>query len=414
MSRIHYGWVICILGMLLIFVTMGVVSNGFSVFLPFIMKTYGLTHAQTSSLITLRCLVAFIAMLCIGLYYSRLSIRVGTTIAAACAGIAFFIYSYADTYLMFCIGAAVSGLSYGWGSMIPVSILMAKWFMKHRTLAIGICTAGSGIATIILPPITTFLIERLSIKTAFLIEGAGILIITIMILIFMRNTPSEKSLEAYGRAEVTEKIRNDGRRNNILDYKLSRKEWILLGCVCLTMGALANPGFSHLPVLYTTEGFSSTIVAIIISSAGAIITLSKILFGEITDKIGGKKASLLFGILLLIGHVLCCFSFTQSLTICIINILFLGIGYPLATIGPSVWAGEMASPLDYATVVRRLQIIYAGGALIFASVPGIIADYAGGYIPAYCLFAILLAISLILLVAAFKENVKRKMSEASL
>lgn len=87
MRKIHYGWVICVTCTLLLFVTMGTVSNGFSIYLPYIMAERGLTHAQTSSLVTLRCLVAFVAMLLIGGYYRKVSLRVGTGLAVCCAGL---------------------------------------------------------------------------------------------------------------------------------------------------------------------------------------------------------------------------------------------------------------------------------------------------------------------------------------
>ena len=167
MKRVYYGWLVCAAATLLIFITMGTVSNGFSVYLPFIQAQRGLTHAQTSSLVTLRCLVAFVAMVVIGWYYKVFSIRVGTVIAAGCAGAAFFLYSVAGDYRTFCIGAAVSGLSYGFGSMIPVSILMARWFETHRALALSISATGSGIATIVLPPVTTRLVEGISMTGAF-------------------------------------------------------------------------------------------------------------------------------------------------------------------------------------------------------------------------------------------------------
>lgn len=115
MKKLHYGWVICVTCTLLLFVTMGTVSNGFSVYLPYIMQERGLTHAQTSSLVTLRCLVAFLAMLVIGLYYRKVSLRLGTGLAACCAGLAFWLYSVAQSYGLFCVGAAVSGVSYGLG-----------------------------------------------------------------------------------------------------------------------------------------------------------------------------------------------------------------------------------------------------------------------------------------------------------
>ena len=151
MKQFHYGWVVCVTCTLLLFVTMGTVSNGFSVYLPFILEEKGLTNAQTSSLVTLRCAVSFVAMLGIGFYYKKVSLRVGTGLAACCAGLAFLLYSLAEGYPLFCLGAAVSGLSYGLGSMIPVSILINRWFFRHRALALSICASGSGLATIILP-----------------------------------------------------------------------------------------------------------------------------------------------------------------------------------------------------------------------------------------------------------------------
>lgn len=89
MRKIHYGWVICVTCTLLLFVTMGTVSNGFSIYLPYIMAERGLTHAQTSSLVTLRCLVAFVAMLLIGGYYRKVSLRVGPGLPCAVRGLPF-------------------------------------------------------------------------------------------------------------------------------------------------------------------------------------------------------------------------------------------------------------------------------------------------------------------------------------
>ena len=202
MRKIHYGWVICVTCTLLLFVTMGTVSNGFSIYLPYIMAERGLTHAQTSSLVTLRCLVAFVAMLLIGGYYRKVSLRVGTGLAVCCAGLAFWLYSAAETYPLFCVGAAVSGISYGLGSMIPVSILINRWFDQHRALALSICASGSGIATIVLPPVTTHLVERFSMSAAFRMEGAAILVCAGVVLLVLRNDPRDKGLRPCGQTEI--------------------------------------------------------------------------------------------------------------------------------------------------------------------------------------------------------------------
>ena len=394
MRKLHYGWVICVTCTLLLFVTMGTVSNGFSVYLPYIMDERGLTNAQTSSLVTLRCLVSFLAMLVIGWYYRKISLRVGTGIAACCAGLAFWLYSVAQSYPVFCVGAAVSGLSYGLGSMIPVSILINRWFYRHRALALSICASGSGIATIVLPPVTTALVEGLSMGAAFRIEGVLIFVFAAVIVLVLRNEPAEKGLVPCGQEGASE---DESRVSVVVVGRrgMNRRVWILLGCASLVMGAVANPGFSHLSVLYNSEGYDPAAVALIISGTGVMLTLGKLIYGEVTDHLGGCRSSLLFGVVLLAGHVLCCLAFAQSVVLCVFTVLFLGVGYPIATMGPSVWSNDLAEPEKYPMVVRRLQVIYAGGALAFASVPGILADHLGGYIPAYLLFAVLIGLSLL-------------------
>ena len=260
MKKMHYGWVICITCTLLLFVTMGTVSNGFSVYLPYIMEEKGLTNAQTSSLVTLRCAVSFLSMLVIGFYYQKVSIRVGTTIAAAAAGVSFLLYSAAEAYPLFCVGAAISGVSYGLGSMIPVSILINRWFYQHRALALSICASGSGIATIVLPPVTTALVENLSMATTFRIEAVAIFLLAAVIFLALRNQPADKGLLPCGQTQAQEAAAQAS-VNLGPQRVMTRQMWLLLGCASLFMGALANPGFSHLSVLFTSEGFSSATVA---------------------------------------------------------------------------------------------------------------------------------------------------------
>lgn len=409
MKKIHYGWLICVLGMLMIFVTTGMVSNGFSIFLPYIRELKGFTNTQTSFLINVRYMVAFASMLSIGLYYKLLGMRLGTGLAVIFAGIAFFLYGIADSYGLFCAAAAVSGLGYGMGSMIPVSILMNRWFAKRQALAIGICSAGSGFATIVIPPINTLLVETMSMKAAFLIDSVGIFFIGLLVCALMRDEPGAVGLKPFGQqgtpAERKERVKAVQEQR-----KLPLKLWALVGCASLTMGVLSNPGFSHLSILYSTEGYSPYIVSLIVSSMGIVLTFGKIVYGQVTDRIGGLSSTLWFGAVLIAGHVFCCLIFLHVPAICVAQVLAMGIGYPISTVGVSIWARDFAPASQYPAVVRRLQVIFAGGALIFSSVPGVLADLTGTYITAYVLFTGLLVTALTCITMAYGK--KRKLRRA--
>ena len=295
---VFYGWVVCGVCTLLIFITMGTASNGLTVFLPYIMREHGLSNAQTSSLVTLRCTFAFIAMLLISQYYNRIGYRIGTSVAALCCCAAYVIYSFADTYFEFCIGASMAGISYGLGSMIPASILMNRWFIKHRALAIDIVASGSGIAVIVLPPVLTDIILRTSLRAAFLCTAAYVLAAAITVFLLIREKPQDKGLEPPGQAEIFEQYRvknatgQDAQSSapDAADHTttaLSHQGWILMGVVCVIMGALSNPGFVHLSVLYTSEGFKPMTVALLISICGIVLTGGKVICGEAADLLGG-------------------------------------------------------------------------------------------------------------------------------
>ena len=434
MGKIFYGWIVCGVCTLLIFISMGTASNGLSVFLPYIIKACELTNTQASSLVTLRCAFAFLSMLLISLYYKRVGYRLGTCISALCCCAAYSIYSFADTYPQFCVGASMAGISYGLGSMIPVSILMNRWFVRHRALAIGICASGSGLAVIILPPILTGIILRFSLRAAFLVTAGYTLVAAILIYLLIRETPADMGLEALGEGDRVESRRTGSRRTASERYVSERSAadqsasglsaserlaarrrssrgdadtqsdsvWILIGMVCVIMGGLSNPGFVHLSVLYTSEGYAPMTVAFLISLCGIVLTLGKVLCGGAADLMGGLKASLLFIGLLLAGLVMCCFAFTGSVPLAAIAVFLFGVGSPVCTVGIPVWAGDLSEPKDYPKTVRNLQLIYAAGAMLFASTPGVIADHLGSYIPVYAIFAISLAGTAICLIAAYR------------
>ena len=406
MKKHHYAWTICAAGTLLIFITMGAVSNAFSIYMPYIRDEFGLTNAQTSTLVTMRLVVAFVCMLLIGKYYDLFNIRVGGSLAAAFGGLTFLIYSFASDFTLFAVGAGVSGLAYGFGSMVPVSILMTRWFDDHKALAISICSAGSGLGSIILPPVVTGLLSTLSMPAVFRIEAAFILLCAAVIYLAIRNYPHDMGLTRLG--ENRERLKQTAQENaapRSMKAPITRAVLILSCAGSFLMGAQGNPGIMHIPVLYTSEGFTAVFAATLMSIIGAALTVGKIVFGEVTDKIGGFRSSIIFFILLVLGNGLCCLAGTGNAVLGLTAVAVLGVGYSVSTIGPSIWAGDLSSEMEFPKTMRTFQIFYSLGALITASVPGILADrFSGSYVPAYVMFTAMALIASLLIVGAYVKK----------
>lgn len=403
MKKHHYAWTICAAGTLLIFITMGAVSNAFSIYMPYIRDGFGLTNAQTSTLVTMRLIVAFVCMLLIGKYYEFFEIRLGGALAAAFGGLAFLIYSFSSDFPMFALGAGVSGLAYGFGSMVPVSILMTRWFDDHKALAISICSAGSGLGSIILPPVVTGLLSTLSMPAVFRIEALFIICCALVIYVALRNYPHDMGLTRLG--ENREKLKQqaaDSVSKREVRSPITRAVLVFSCLGCFLMGAQGNPGIMHIPVLYTSEGFTAVFAATLMSIIGAALTVGKIVFGEITDKLGGFRSSLLFFTVLILGNGLCCLAGLGSPILGLAAVAVLGVGYSVSTIGPSIWAGDLSSEIEFPKTMRTFQIFYSLGALITASVPGILADhFSGSYVPAFIMFTAMSLIASLLIIAAY-------------
>ena len=406
MKKIHYAWIICAAGTLLIFISMGACSNAFSVYLPYIRDNFGLTNTQTSTLVTMRITVGFLCMLVIGKYYSIFTIRTGATIASGFAAVAFVLYALAHNYPTFVLAAAVSGIPYGLGSMVPVSILMSRWFDEHRALAISICSAGSGLGAIVLPPIITGLIGSFDLYTVFLIEALFTAFASLLFFLVVRNYPEEKGISKYGAENM---LINEGivepKIVHNAGHSIEKNVLVIATIGCLLMGAQGNPGMSHIPVLFTSTGFSEIFSATLLSIVGAALIFGKVIYGEITDKVGGLKSSMLFCVFLITGNILCCMAFTGSTTLSLISAFVLGLGYSVSTVGPSIWAGGLSSEQEYSNTVRIFQITYSLGAVITASVPGMLADvYGGSYIPAYILFTVISVSGTILVLIGYLKH----------
>ena len=388
----YYGWVVCAVCTILLFITVGTASNALSVFMPYIRSGYGLTNAQTSFLVTMRCTSSFVGMLAVEKYYNRFGFRKGMGISALVCAAAYLIYSFASSYRFFIAGAIVAGFSYGLGSMIPVSIIMNRWFVKHRALVIGICSAGSSIAVIVLPPVLTSIIVHSSLRAGFLFSAGMAAAAALLVFAFVKSRPQDMGLEPLGWREVLEKphehLPKEGDEPHV-SKTLSKRDWILMGTVAAVMGAVANPGFMHLSMLFTGEGYGPMTVAAVLSIVGIVMAVFKVLFGETSDIIGGKKATAIFFTILVAGFLLCCASFTRSVPLAISTAVVIGVGYPVSAVGIPVWSADLVSHEHYGELVWKLQLIYAAGAMAFAGVPGIIADRAGGYIPVYAIFAAL-------------------------
>jgi|GEM_PF-5750778 len=170
---------------LMLFVTCGLAFNVFSAAQPYVLAQNGFTNTQTSLITTIRSAAYLLGTFAIGRYYRRLGYRTGCALAAMLACVSFLLFAAAKSLAAYYFAGAVAGVSYALGSMVPASILMRRWFRAHSGLAIGICSAGTGLATVVFSPLFTAIAEAGGVDPAVLwAAAAGEAVLAVNVAVF--------------------------------------------------------------------------------------------------------------------------------------------------------------------------------------------------------------------------------------
>ena len=376
--KIHYAWRVCAGCAILLFCTSGLSVNAFTIYQPYILSQNNFTNTQLSLLITFRNLFSLASIILTAFYYKKLSHRLGMTIAGFLITTAFVLFALAKSHIMYCIAASVMGMGHGLGTMVPVSIVINRWFIEKKNTALGICSAVTGLSAFGIPSLIARVIEAVGLKSCFLMEALVVCVLVILSSLLIRNTPEEVGTTSYGTKPTEAAVRTAG--------GLKPLDWVFIVPMLLLIGSELSVAYSYIAVLITGEGYSGSAAALAVSVSGASLMLGKIFYGRICDLLGCYRTNYIFGPLMVVGLALCCF-IKKSPVILYAAMVFYSFFVAYQAVGLSSWVAELENSRNYDRTIRIFQLGYATGCLIFSTVPGILADKANGsYVPAFAMF----------------------------
>lgn len=383
----HRAWLVCLGGALAMFAVMGLGVNVFSIYQPEIIRLNGFTDAQGSWITTTRSLFILATLLCVNQLCARFGLRRVMSAGVLLVGLSCLCFAFADRFLLYCAAAALTGVGYCLAGMVPISLAVGRWFQDRQGLALGLASAGSGVSTVFAPVLLTGVVKEQGITAAFLWEGAVMFLCALLVWLLVQDAPGAAGPYRRPGSVPGPDTRSGG-------AGLSGSQWTLLLLAALFVGATGGPGFSHLTMLYTSSGYSSLFVAGLLSYLGAMISLGKIVCGQVYDRLGGLGGNrFAFGTLLL-ALALCTLAPMGSVLLPVLAITAFGLGLSITAVSPARWAGDLCA--DYESGVRSITLAFTAGMLVFGPLPGLLADWLGGYVPAYAaFFALLLAAYLI-------------------
>ena len=394
----HYEKIIVACCFVSLFVNIGLNSTSFGVYQPYIVATPGIGDAAGSLVLSTRILMSAIAVIAVNRFYDVFNMRVGLTMAMVLTGGAFFIYASATTLPLFLLGATVGGIAYGLGGFVATTTLVNRWYRSGIGTAIGIASVGSGVAGFVIPVVVTNIVERESLAMAFACEGVLALMLALFVFVFLRNRPSDIGVEPHESAKVSSNSRSGQAARISQGVKLSKRERVLVTAAMAMLGAFSLSVTAYLAVLFTSSGFDAHLAALLLSVAGACLTVSKFVAGELVDRIGTPRASLVMFALLVPGFIMVCMSGLQIVPLAVVATVCIGSGLSLGSVGLSVWSIELSSPADRERSIKNYQIAYSFGGFAMNILPGPLKELTGTYVTAYVIMlALVLGTAFIIL-----------------
>ena len=172
--------------------------------------------------------------------------------------------------LMGCLGAGANAL--------PYLRTIATWFDARRGLAIGIAMGGSGMGFAYVPPLVQYVIDTYDWRTGYICLAIFTVVVTIpLVYFFLRDAPA-----AQGRADDRQ---GDSEKSSLklLPLLKSRLLWQLFLIFCLLSFGLYGV-LSHLAPMMSDRGMTTADAALVQSTLGIAIVVSRIFVGYLIDR----------------------------------------------------------------------------------------------------------------------------------
>ena len=200
---VYYGWYVLLTSMFIAGVTTGA-RNGFGVFVIPMSEDLDFSRTGISIAAGIGWLLNGITQPLVGHLFdkfnSRKVILISLLVAGlATAGLSLTFHLYFLIFLFgFVLSTAMSGASIG--TLMP---LLARWFVKRRTLVLGLVASGSSMGGAGLIIFSGHLVAWFDWKVSWITLGAIVAFLAVPLgFVFLRNRPSDMGLEPDGARPV--------------------------------------------------------------------------------------------------------------------------------------------------------------------------------------------------------------------
>lgn len=255
-------------------------------FAPQLSDEFGWSFSSLMGSIAVQSIVVMIVSPFAGYAVDRFGARKVATVSLTLFGLCFMSLSlnngslavfYAQWVVMAVLGAGT--LSATW------TYVVSGWFDKHRGLALGLASAGTGITGFLIKPYAAWLIEDFGWRTAFVAIGMLPIVVGLpVVLLFLR----ERRFTDVAVVPTVEDDSDDSAQivsgYTLREVLKQRNFWVMSIAFVFIAFALTAPT-PNLENILRTQGFALAEIGTITASFGLAVIAGRLLGGWLLDRV---------------------------------------------------------------------------------------------------------------------------------
>jgi nitrate/nitrite transporter NarK len=396
-KAVYYGWVIAFASGFILLITNGMTLGGLNVFdkplLESLNESMGgsvtLAGLKTRDAITLAVsgLMAPIA----GAAADRFGVRPLMVLGALLLSAGYFLYSTVDSlsqiywiHLLFATTLASCGL-------VVNVILVSRWFIKDRGLALGIALAGTSLGNGTLPPINAALMGEIGWRASFAWTSLLPLLLLPVIFFVVRERPADLGPQQPAAQRLAgSPLVLAGM--SLSDALRTRNFW-LLACIAMFSFFSIIGTQAHLNLYMLSRGFSQMDAGFSYTVLFYLGLCGKVLNGVLADRLGKKRVLLATLAVMVAGAAVLRLPAASGIWF---GLALFGLGWGGLYTLLQLLAADYFGPRHLGKILGAITVLDTLGGGLGPVLIGAIRDKSGSYDQAFLLVTVLVGLAFML------------------